>query len=265
MVGTLLQLFIVILILIEWIQFNRLIICTFLQIAYTKQRIYIVNNCICYEINTFCFSRGKYPKRIEKLFPQIIYSPNPYNLNKCLGDFFGESISGNSKNMPFLEIKNTNDLEDVIISFINEDDNCLFKRTKDFLSKITIKTDAFRLISIPQKRLSQSELKFATNPTGDNCELLKKNSLSGTKMLYIGTNYGNNLFEVFKAGGSEACFNDAVSFLGVTLESILDYKEAIKKITTLTNDGKCQYFCIFLECADSCKQYADQLIEVLIL
>lgn len=92
--------------------------------------------------------------------------------------------------MLFLEMKNSNDLEDLIISFIKEDDIRLFKRTKDFLSKITIKTDAFRLISIPQKRLNQSELKLEANQAGDNCELLKKNSLSGIKMLYIGCYYG---------------------------------------------------------------------------
>ena len=228
----------------------------------------LINNCVNYGVNTFCFGIGIYPKKIEKLFPKIIYSPNPYNLNKCLGDFFGESISGNSNSMPFLEIKINEDIENIINDFINEEDNCLFKRTKEYLSKIIIKTDAFRLISTPQKRLSQAELKSASNPTGENCELLKRNSLAGTKILYIGCYYGKDaLFTPNQSYGSEACFNDAVSFLGVTLENVKNYDEAIRKITTLTNDGKCQYFCIFLECDSSggCPTYTDQLIDVLIL
>jgi len=228
----------------------------------------LINNCVNYGVNTFCFGIGIYPKKIEKLFPQIIYSPNPYNLNKCLGDFFGESISGNSNSMPFLEIKTNEDIENIINDFINEEDNCLFKRTKESLSKIIIKTDAFRLISTPQKRLSQAELKSASNPTGEDCELLKRNSLSGTKMLYIGCYYGKDaLYTPNKSFGSEASFNDAVSFLGVTLENVKNYDEAIRKITTLTEDGKCQYFCIFLECdsGSGCPPYTDQLIDVLIL
>ena len=228
----------------------------------------VVNNCVNYGVNTFCFGIGIYPKKIEKLFPQIIYSPNPYNLNKCLGDFFGESISGNSKVMPFLEIKNNEDLENIINDFLNEEDYCIFKKTKEFLSKIIIKTDAFKLISTPQKRLSQSELKLASNPTGENCELLKKNSLLGAKILYIGCYYGKDaLFNKNESRGSEACFNDAVSFLGITLENVKNYDEAIKKITTLTEDGKCQYFSIFLECdsGSGCPAYTDQLIDCLLL
>ena len=228
----------------------------------------LVNNCVNYGVNTFCFGIGIYPKKIEKLFPQIIYSPNPYNLNKCLGDFFGESISGNSNNMPFLEIKNNEDLENIINDFINDEDNCIFKRTKECISKIIIKTDAFRLISNPQKRLTQSELKTASNPTGENCELLKKNSLSGTKMLYIGCYYGKEaLYKPNSGYGSEAALNDAISYLGVTLENVKNYDEAIRMITTLTDDGKCQYFCIFLECesGSGCPPYTDQLIDVLLL
>ena len=170
--------------------------------------------------------------------------------------------------MPFLEIKTNEDIESTINDFINEEDNYLFKRTKEYLSKIIIQTDAFRLISTPQKRLSQAELKSASNPTGEDCELLKRNSLSGTKMLYIGCYYGKDaLYTPNKNYGSEASFNDAVSFLGVTLENVKNYDEAIRKITTLTEDGKCQYFCIFLECdsGSGCPPYTDQLIDVLIL
>lgn len=170
--------------------------------------------------------------------------------------------------MPFLEIKNKEDLENILNDFFNEEDNCMIKRTKEYLFKIIIKTDAFRLISTPQKRLSQSELKLASNPTGENCELLKQNSLAGTKILYFGCYYGEKtLFEPNKGYGSEACLNDAISFLGSTLEVVKKYDEAIRKITTLNEDGKCQYFCIFLECdsESGCPAYTDQLIDVLLL
>ena len=80
--------------------------------------------------------------------------------------------------MPFLEIKSTDDLENIINGFFNEEDNYIYKRTKECISKNTIKADVFRLISKPQKRLSQSELKLAVNQTGEYKEILKKDSLS---------------------------------------------------------------------------------------
>ena len=144
---------------------------------------------------------------MEKLFPQIIYFPNPYKLNKFLGDFSGESISGNKNNMPSLEVKIIEDIENINNEFIYEEDYSIFKRTKEYISKIIIKNDVFRLISNQEKRLSQAELKSVSNPTREDYELLKRNSLAGAKILYIGCYYGKDaFFSPNQSFGIEACF-----------------------------------------------------------
>ena len=59
-----------------------------------KRIIRAVSNCVKSGLNVFGIGIGIYPVRIELLFPKIIYCHNPYNLNKAIANFFGESISG---------------------------------------------------------------------------------------------------------------------------------------------------------------------------
>ena len=38
---------------------------------------------------------------------------------------------------------------------------------------------------------------------------------------------------------SEACLKDALDFLGITMDIIENYRDAIERITSKTNNGKC--------------------------
>ena len=50
----------------------------------------VVNSCYSKNINLFGIGVGIYPIGIEKLFPQVIYSLNPYKLIEGILLFFGD-------------------------------------------------------------------------------------------------------------------------------------------------------------------------------
>ena len=69
-----------------------------------KRILGAVSNCVKSGFDVFGIGIGIYPVRIEYLFPKIIYCHNPYNLNKAIASFFGESISGVKDSMNFIDI-----------------------------------------------------------------------------------------------------------------------------------------------------------------
>ena len=237
-----------------------------------KNIINAVSNCVKYGINVFGIGIGIYPKGIEKLFPHIIYSPNPYNLPKSLSSFFGDSISGICKEMPFLNFDTKGHFEEIsgiINELINNEENGIFKELKKKLSSIVTKTDAFKLIANPEKNLSDSDMKLATNPTGEGCELLKKDELKGQKILYVRlyhAEYALTKYLFEPSPDSQSCLNEALSFYGIIIDTADSMLEGIKKLTTLREDGKCQYYAVWTECDNGQnknyeKQYMDVLLE----
>ena len=68
-----------------------------------KRILRAVSNCVKSGMSVFGIGIGIYPIKIESLFPKVIYCNNPYNLNKAIANFFGESISGVKDTMTFME------------------------------------------------------------------------------------------------------------------------------------------------------------------
>jgi len=58
--------------------------------SHRERIIGVVNNCYSKNINLFGIGVGIYPIGIEKLFPQVIYSQNPYKLIEGINLFFGD-------------------------------------------------------------------------------------------------------------------------------------------------------------------------------
>ena len=95
-----------------------------------KRILRAVSNCVKSGMDVFGIGIGIYPIKIQSLFPKVIYCNNPYNLNKAIASFFGETISGVKDSMTFYkgeEQNYINILNDSITEVINNSNNKSFK------------------------------------------------------------------------------------------------------------------------------------------
>ena len=153
-----------------------------------KRILRAVSNCVKSGLNVFGIGIGIYPIRIENLFPKVIYCHNPYNLNKAIANFFGESISGVKDSMNFVDFAEANHeiiLNNKIAEIINNSTNLNFKSLNNKLSEVIVETDAFLLISNQEDDMEETNNDVKSNPTGEGKELLKKDALKGQKILVV--------------------------------------------------------------------------------
>jgi hypothetical protein len=152
-----------------------------------KRILRAVSNCVKSGLNVFGIGIGIYPIRIENLFPKVIYCHNPYNLNKAIANFFGESISGVKDSMNFvdmIEINHEIELNNTITKIINNSTNLNFKSLNNKLSEVIVETDAFLLISNQEDDMEDTNNNVKSNQAGEGKELLKKDALKGQKNPY---------------------------------------------------------------------------------
>ena len=121
-----------------------------------KRILRAVSNCVKSGLNVFGIGIGIYPVRIENLFPKIIYCHNPYNINKAITNFLGESISRVKDSMAFLdkqELSHTIILNNKIAEIIRNSNNSTklnYQTLYNKLNEVIVETDAFLLISNPE-------------------------------------------------------------------------------------------------------------------
>jgi len=224
-----------------------------------KRILRAVSNCVKSGLNVFGIGIGIYPVRIEYLFPKVIYCHNPYNLNKAIANFFGESISGVKDSMNFVEIAELNHESELNISIdkiIDESTNLNFNNLKNKLSEVIVETDAFLLISNQEDDMEDTNNNINSNPTGEGKELLKKDALKGQKilivMLWSKTLNPDENESVHKdyltkvSPESEACLKDAFDHLGIIIDIVENYRNAIEKITSKNDQGKCPYYAVWI-------------------
>lgn len=149
-----------------------------------KRIIRAVSNCVKSGLNVFGIGIGIYPVRIEYLFPKVIYCLNPYNLNKAIANFFGESVSGVKDSMIFMDVAERDHnlvLNNKIAEVINNSTNLNYQNLYNILSNVIVETDAFLLISNQEDDMDETAGNIKSNPTGEGKELLKRNALKGQK------------------------------------------------------------------------------------
>ena len=224
-----------------------------------KRILRAVSNCVKSGLNVFGIGIGIYPIRIENLFPKVIYCHNPYNLNKAIANFFGESISGVKDSMNFVDIIEMNheiELNNTITKIINNSTNLNFKSLNNKLSEVIVETDAFLLISNQEDDMEDANNNVKSNPAGEGKELLKKDALKGQKiliiMLWSKTLNPDENESVHKdyitrvSPESEACLKDALDHLGIIIDIVENYRNAIEKITSKNENGKCPYYAVWI-------------------
>ena len=224
-----------------------------------KRILRAVSNCVKSGMNVFGIGIGIYPVKIEYLFPKVIYCNNPYNLNKAIANFFGESISGVKNSMTFMESIELNyeiNLNNAINEVINNSTTLNFQSLYNKLNDIIIETDAFSLISNQEDEMEDTNGQIKSNPTGEGKELLKKDSLKGQKILVVmlwskTMNKEENEcvhkdYLTTVSPQSKACLKDALDHLGIIIDIVENYRNAIEKITSKNEKGKCPYYAIWI-------------------
>ena len=224
-----------------------------------KRILEAVSNCVESGLNVFGIGIGIYPIRIENLFPKIIYCHNPYNLNKAISNFFGETISGVKDSMIFMDREEQNHtiiLNNKIVEIINNSTKLNYQSLYNKLNEVIVETDAFLLISNDEDDMEDIGGEVKSNPIGEGKELLKKNELKGHKILIVmlwskTLNPDENecihkdyITEV--SPESKACLKDALDYLGIIIDIVENYRDAIEKLTSKTENGKCPYYACWI-------------------
>jgi len=144
----------------------------------------MVEVCIQSGINVFGIGIGIYPKGIEKLFPHIVYSPNPYQVLSGISSFFSESSICNNETMPFIQFNC--DIGNIISEIqklitYNQKKEPVYKELKSKLNNIEVGLDAF------DDMINDDIVTDSTyyNPEGKNTEMYSKDLLKGQKILIV--------------------------------------------------------------------------------
>ena len=224
-----------------------------------KRILRAVSNCVKSGMNVFGIGIGIYPAKIEYLFPKIIYCNNPYNVNKAIANFFGESISGLKNYMTFMEGLELNyeiNLNNSITQVINDSTSLNFQSLFNKLSEIDVETDAFLLFSNQEDEMEDTNSEIKSNPKGEDKELLKKDRLKGQKILIVmlwskalNKEENESIHKDYLTNvgpQSKACLKDALDHLGVIIEIVENYRDAIEKITSKNEQGKCPYYAVWV-------------------
>ena len=142
------------------------------------------NYCINSGMTIFGIGLGIYPKGIEKLFPQIIYSQNPKNLLKVIATFFGEHTVDLSEKLNAISIEYNPDLTNLVKEIAESSNNPTYKDLKEELSSIPPELDAFDGYYNMESEFKEGNQKFE-NPVGLNKELYEKDILQSQKILIV--------------------------------------------------------------------------------
>ena len=247
--------------------------------------IHSVNNCVQSGINTFGIGIGIYPKGIEKLFNQVVFSPNPANVIKSISSFYGNYISGLINEMqplaPFYADQSK--LRDAIVEMIQNEKTPSFISLVKELNQIVPTLDAFYDMYNEEKDVGNEEDGF-TNPTGKNTEIYVKDLLKGQKILIVmlwdytlnemnEENFIHPKYIKKENNPTSECIESAVEHFGISLEIVQNYEDAINKLIHNSTPGYCDYYAVWIFCGppypilpdkESDPNLVGQFIEVLI-
>ena len=219
--------------------------------------IEVVNSCYSKNINLFGIGVGISPFGIEKLFPQVIYAQNPYNLIEGISLFFGEISKYRKENMIYLDIepnKNTNFIKssDEIDKDIKEPK---FIKLKEKLSEILIPLESFTFYN---KELGDD--KNGVNPEGKG--MYKKDLYKGQKILFamffscdLKTQKSNKnikdeqneqqvhpqFVKLKRPFNNQENIYSVLKYYGYEIEVVTGYEKAIKELCRKDINNRCIY------------------------
>ena len=146
-------------------------------------------------------------------------------------------------------------LKNSINKVINESNKLNFQSLYNKLNEVIVETDDFLLISNQDDVVNRNNY-IKSYPNEERKELLKKDALKGQKilivMLWSKTLNPDENESIHKdyltkvSPQSEACLKDALDHLGIIIDIVENYRNAIEKITSKNDKGKCPYYAVWV-------------------
>ena len=192
--------------------------------------LYEVENCINSNIKIIGLGIRIYPINIQKLFPFIVYSPNPEEVIYAIISFFGDNSLKLENKIPEIEqsssIKLNLDIDNFKSNYI-----CIFKKLKKKLKK-TIK-EQIDLSNLFNPEINLKEMEQLNN----YIPILKKDALKGQKILIVML-WSYEMYEdENKAIHSKYikiqnikknnCIKTATDYFGIEIEVVDDYETVL--------------------------------------
>ena len=215
----------------------------------------VVNNCYYKGINIFGIGVGIYPIGIQNLFPQIIYTQNPYKLIEAISLCFGDISKYKDNQMN--SITNKADIENIINNMNSVStliNNPKFKNLKSDLNKIKITLESFAFY---QPELEKNI--FGENQGGENDSMYPKYFFKGQHIL-IAMFYSSDLISESKGKNDinekkinpkfityQEGINDSISsvlqYYGYEIKVVSNYEDAINELNKnkINDYSKCFY------------------------
>ena len=202
-------------------------------------------------INIVGIGVGIYPFGIKNLFPNVIYSKNPYKLIQGIASCFSGEISGKIKRIK----------SEYSFKFTNQDikdaqENPKNQELKNLLSSIIIDLSGFNFVmdEIPEDA-KPTEIINDGKYSIHNYGMYKKNYFQEQKLLIVMFyNYGmidNEKEELSDKYIKESkykkneCIQSSIDYTGIKCEVVTNYKDAINELTkSYKKDYNEYYACI---------------------
>ena len=219
-----------------------------------------INDCEGNEMNIIGIGIGIYPKRIENIFNNYIYSPNPLNIIKGIYSFFEDYNVEKKEIEEDLEEDDINiNIKEDIIQLLHESiNNPTFKDLKSELEKIKISVESFDFY--------YKEVDIIETDNIISYSLYDKNILKGQKILIVmlwtcdmSENESKYVKEEFILNpnleqknkfykNDNLCIKTAADYYGVEIKIVINYEDAITELTKQTKKGFCDYYAVWVFC-----------------
>ena len=213
--------------------------------------IEVVNTCYSKNINVFGIGVGICPFGIEKLFPQVIYSRNPYKLIEGISLFFEDLPKYNETKFNFIEIGiNIEQINKELKELPKYIKNPKYKKLKEELSKIVITQESYPFY-IPELPMNED----GSNPKG---ELYPEKTFLGQKILiamFFSSDLKSQQGEVnseieekvkpeyitIPNKKGEDCIKSLLEYYGYEVVVVTSYIDAIEQLCSTNEEDKCEY------------------------
>ena len=210
---------------------------------------------------------GVYPFGINNIFGQAIYDINPNNLfNSVLNILEGNINDINEMNYIQKEEENEKKILKIITELL-QNKKYNFKSLREELKNSPLTINCYDMLT-DEHFGGYDEYNRPINPKGDKIGLLKENSLLGQKILIVMLwSYGISSGESDKLqpkyihqtnSFNSKCIAGTLEYLGVKVVTVLNYVDAIREITKKDNNGKCNYYTVWVLCGPNIDKLPDK-------
>ena len=245
----------------------------------------IINKLIQINIQVIGIGLGIYPYGLNNIFDQYIFDINPINLLDSILNILEGNINDKSQIDKYIqkdeEIKEKDILSTITKLILNK--KYLYEKLREELRLSPLTVNCYDMINEEISGGFDEEGR-PINPKGDKIGLLRENSLQGQKILIVMlwscalSEVENKLLdpkniEQINEQNSK-CIKNTVAYLGVKVKTVLNYEDAIKEITKKDENGKCNYYTVWVMCGPNLNRLPDnskyaglveQFIDCLIL